>query len=213
MTLAELYAALGAQENGADLVSAVKAEIARVNSEAAGYRTGKNQAETKLAEMEARIQELTEKGTGDQDNVRKLQTQLDALVKKYEAAENARKVEQQKRIKADILTQTVAALTKGNAANPQELAKILVQSVTVNEDGSYHFMNADGTEGTIEDGAAGWLKANAWAVKNTQKAGSGVPSAGGAGRAYTAADLKSMSAEEINAHWTDIEKGLSTKGD
>lgn len=104
----------------------------------------------------------------------------------------------------------MAALTKGNAANPQEIAKILTQSIKVGEDGSYHFTGDDGTESSIEDGAASWLKANAWAVKNTQKAGSGAGngSGGTGGHTYTLDDLKSMTAEDINKNWTAIENSL-----
>lgn len=131
MTLAELYTALEAMENGSELVKTVKAEIARVNSEAAGYRTGKNQAEAQIEELTAKVDELTAKGTGDQSEVAKLQRQVDALSKKYEAAENARKEEQTRRIHSDIQQQTIAALTKGNAASPQEIAKILMQNVKV----------------------------------------------------------------------------------
>lgn len=69
------------------------------------------------------MEELEAKGTGDQTAAEKMQKQLDELNKKYEAAENARKEEQAKRVQADIMQQTVAALTKGNAANPSEIAK------------------------------------------------------------------------------------------
>lgn len=102
-----------------------------------------------------------------------MQKQLDELNKKYEAAENARKEEQAKRVQADIMQQTVAALTKGNAANPSEIAKILVGSIKADEDGTYKFTNVKNESVSIEDGAAGWLKDNAWAVKDTQNPGSG----------------------------------------
>lgn len=173
MTLAELYAALEKLENGAEMVSTVKGEISRLNGEAAKYRTGKNESDAKIAELEAQVTELTEKGTGDQNAVTKMQQQLNELNKKYEAAESARKEEQTKRVQADILQQTVAALTKGNAANPSEIAKILVGSVKADEDGNYKFTNGNNEEVSIEEGAAGWLKSNTWAVKNTQNPGSG----------------------------------------
>lgn len=173
MTLAELYAALEKLENGAEMVSTIKGEISRLNGEAAKYRTGKNESDAKITELEAQVTELTEKGTGDQNAVAKMQQQLNELNKKYEAAESARKEEQTKRVQADILQQTVAALTKGNAANPSEIAKILVGSVKADEDGNYKFTNENKEEVSIEEGAAGWLKSNTWAVKNTQNPGSG----------------------------------------
>jgi hypothetical protein len=80
----------------------------------------------------------------------------------------------------------------------------------VAEDGTYSFVGADGTEGSIDDGAAGWLKSNPWAVKNTQTPGSGAKGgAKPAGSRYSMDDLKNMTPEEINAHWDDI---ANTKG-
>ena len=91
MTLAELYEALGKLENGAEMTSAVKTEISRLNGESAKFRTSKNEADAKIAE-------LTAKGTGDQSAAEKMQKQLDELKEKYEVAENARKEEQAKRV-------------------------------------------------------------------------------------------------------------------
>ena len=177
-TLAELYAALAGVEKGGEMEALIKAEIARLNAESAKYRTEKNTAEAKVTELEAQIKELTDKGAGSQNTVEKLQKQLDALTEKYEAAETARKDAEARRVQADIMQQTVAALTKGNAANPTEIAKILVSNISTKEDGSYSY-TADGKEMSIEDGASGWLKSNSWAVKNTQNPGSGGAAGGG----------------------------------
>lgn len=177
-TLAELYAALAGVEKGSEMEALIKAEIARLNAESAKYRTEKNTAEAKVTELEAQIKELTDKGAGSQSTVEKLQKQLDDLNAKYEAAETARKDAEARRVQADIMQQTVAALTKGNAANPTEIAKILVGNITTKEDGSYSY-TADGKEMSIEDGASGWLKSNTWAVKNTQNSGSGGVNGGG----------------------------------
>lgn len=177
-TLAELYAALAGVEKGSEMEALIKAEIARLNAESAKYRTEKNTAEAKVTELEAQIKELTDKGAGSQSTVEKLQKQLDALTEKYEAAETARKDAEARRVQADIMQQTVAALTKGNAANPTEIAKIIVSNISTKEDGSYSY-TADGKEMSIEDGASGWLKSNSWAVKNTQNPGSGGAAGGG----------------------------------
>ncbi len=172
-TLADLYAALASVEKGSEMERLIKAEIKRLNDEAAKYRNEKNTADARVKELEDKVKELEEKGTGDQSALSKMQKQLDELNKKYEEAESARKEAETKRQQSDILQQTVAALTKGNAANPSEIAKIIVGSVSVKEDGSYKYTGADGKESTIEEGAAGWLKANSWAVKNQQNPGSG----------------------------------------
>lgn len=197
MTLAELYEALGKLENGAEMISAVKTEISRLNGESAKFRTSKNEADAKIAELTAKVEELTAKGTGDQTAAEKMQKQLDELNKKYEAAENARKEEQAKRVQADIMQQTVAALTKGNAANPSEIAKILVGSIKVDEDGTYKFTNAKNEQVSIEDGAASWLKDNAWVVRDTQNPGSGGGN-GGNGRQSQPQGLHAAVAAALN---------------
>lgn len=181
MELAKLYEELAKLDNGSTYVDTIKAEISKLNAEAAKQRTAKNASDAKVTELEAKVQELTEKGTGDQTAVEKMQKQLDELTKKYDAAEKARSEEHAKRVHADIVQQTVAALTKGNAASPSEIAKILVNSIAAEEDGSYKFTNAKGEKVSIEDGTAAWLKDNSWAVKNTQNQGSGGGKAGNQG--------------------------------
>lgn len=182
MTLAEVYEALGKLDGGEALASTIKAEISKINAEAAKQRTAKNASDAKITELEAKVQELTEKGTGDQTAVEKMQKQLDELTKKYDAAEKARGEEHAKRVHADITQQTVAALTKGNAASPAEIAKILIPSIAAEEDGAYKFTNAKGEKVSIEDGTAAWLKDNTWAVKNNQNAGSGGGKGGNGGQ-------------------------------
>lgn len=198
MTLPELYEALGKLENGSEMVSTIKAEISRLNGESAKFRTSKNEADAKITELTAKVEELTAKGTGDQTAAEKMQKQLDELNKKYEAAENARKEEQAKRVQADIMQQTVAALTKGNAANPAEIAKILVGSIKADEDGTYKFTNAKNEQVSIEDGAAGWLKDNTWAVKDTQNPGSGGGNGGNGRQAQPQAGLHAAVAAALN---------------
>ena len=73
MTLAEVYEALGKQDGGEALASTIKAEISKINAEAAKQRTAKNASDAKITEFEAKVQELTEKGTGDQTVVEKMQ--------------------------------------------------------------------------------------------------------------------------------------------
>lgn len=198
MTLVELYEALSKLENGAEMISAVKTEISRLNGESAKFRTSKNEADAKITELTAKVEELEAKGTGDQTAAEKMQKQLDELNKKYEAAENARKEEQAKRVQADIMQQTVAALTKGNAANPAEIAKILVGSIKADEDGIYKFTNAKNESVSIEDGATGWLKDNAWAVKDTQNPGSGGGNGGNGRQAQPQAGLHAAVAAALN---------------
>lgn len=173
MEMAALYEALAKLPEGSKYIETIKAEITRLNNEAAAQRIDKKKFESKVKELESTITDLKEKGTGDLSTIEKMQKQLDELQEKYETAENSRKEEKAKRVKTDIANQTIAALTKGNAVNPAEISKILINSVNVEEDGSYKFTNAKGEKVSIEDGANEWLKGNAWAVKNTQNGGSG----------------------------------------
>ena len=167
MEMAALYEALAKLPEGSKYIETIKAEITRLNNEAAAQRIDKKKFESKVKELESTITDLKEKGTGDLSTIEKMQKQLDELQEKYETAENSRKEEKAKRVKTDIANQTIAALTKGNAVNPAEISKILINSVNVEEDGSYKFTNAKGEKVSIEDGT------NEWAVKNTQNGGSG----------------------------------------
>ena len=187
MELKEVYATLEAAENGAAMVETIKSELAGVRKEAADARIAKNRAEEELTGLKKQHGELAEKhkeletqlgaarqeGAGAQTEMQKLQGQIADLAKKYEAAETARKTAEEKRVQADIMAQTVDALTKANAVDPQEFAKLVVPNIKVTEDGAYCYTKADGTHGSIADCAAEWLEGKAWAVKDMQKRGSG----------------------------------------
>ena len=187
MELKEVYAALEAAENGAAMVETIKSELAGVRKEAADARIGRNKAEEALAglkkqhgelaekhkELETQLGDAQKKGAGAQTEMQKLQGQIADLAKKYEAAETARKTAEEKRVQADIMAQTVDALTKANAVDPHEFAKLIAPGIKVADDGSYRYTKADGTDGTIADGAAEWLSDKAWAVKDVQRRGSG----------------------------------------
>ena len=187
MELKEVYAALEAAENGAAMVETIKSELAGVRKEAADARIAKNKAEGELAglkkqhgelaekhkELETQLGDAQKRGAGAQTEMQKLEAQMAKLTKQYEAAEVARKAAEEKRVQADIMAQTVDALTKSNAVDPQEFAKLIVPSIKVAEDGTYSYTKADGAQGTIADGATEWLAGKAWAVKDTQKPGSG----------------------------------------
>ena len=187
MELKDVFAALEAAENGAAMVETIKSELTGVRKEAADARIAKNKAEEELAGLKKSNEELTAKhkeletqlgdaqkrGAGAQTEMQTLQKQVADLAKKYEAAETARKAAEEKRVQADIMAQTVDALTKSNAVDPQEFAKLIAPSIKVAEDGTYSYTKADGTQGSIVDGTAEWLKDKTWAIKDTQKPGSG----------------------------------------
>lgn len=186
MKLAEVYAALESVDNGAALIGAIKAEMTKLSEEAKKHREAKQQADetvTKITkekeELQAKVDAATkvdasanDDGTGTQA-YKQLVEQVKALQETVETERSARKEAEEKRIRADIAAQTVNALTKSNATDPEEFAKLLSGAIKVKDDGTYSYTKTDGTEGTINDCVADWLKDRPWAVKNTQTPGSG----------------------------------------
>ena len=144
-----------------------------IEEELTGLKKQHGELETKHKELETQLGAAREEGAGAQTEMQKLQGQIADLAKKYEAAETARKTAEEKRVQADIMAQTVDALTKANAVDPQEFAKLVVPNIKVTEDGAYCYTKADGTQGSIADCAAEWLDGKAWAIKDMQRRGSG----------------------------------------
>ena len=180
MKLAEVYAALESVDNGAALIGAIKAEMTKLSEEAKKHREAKQQADETVTKLTKEKEELQVKidaaanddGTGTQA-YKQLAEQVKGLQETVETERSARKEAEEKRIRADIAAQTVNALTKSNATDPEEFAKLLSGAIEVKDDGTYSYTKTDGTEGTINDCVADWLKDRPWAVKNTQTPGSG----------------------------------------
>lgn len=180
MKLAEVYAALESVDNGAALIGAIKAEMTKLSEEAKKHREAKQQADETVTKLTKEKEELQVKidaaanddGTGTQA-YKQLAEQVKGLQETVETERSARKEAEEKRIRADIAAQTVNALTKSNATDPEEFAKLLSGAIKVKDDGTYSYTKTDGTEGTINDCVADWLKDRPWAVKNTQTPGSG----------------------------------------
>ncbi len=178
MTLAEFYAKLEGFEGGGDLVAFVKSELAKANGEAKTHREAKESLATQLSaltgerdELKAKLTKIEEAGGQGQSEIEKLQKQMKAWEEKYQKAEQARMDADSKRVQADISSQTIAALTKANAMDPQEFAKLITPSITVGEDGKYAYTKQDGTAGSIEDAVGDWLAGKAWAIKDGQLSG------------------------------------------
>ena len=104
---------------------------------------------------------------------------------KLQEATAAQEAERAKRLTTVKHSLAIDALTKGNAANPKEMAKLIVDNITGEEDNALVYKAGD-KEISIEEGAAAWLKDNPWAVKVDPKGGSGSGGAGGgSGDAFT----------------------------
>ena len=125
------------------------------------------------ADLKNKLEGFTSAGANSGADIAKLQNDLKKLQEQYENAEKARQEELNKRVQSEITTQVVDALSKNNAVDPNTLAQLLIPKVTVGEDGAYSYTDDKGNAHSIADGAKAWLDGNAWAVKSTQKAGSG----------------------------------------
>lgn len=136
------------------------------------------------------IDENTEDLDVELDSISKTKTADAALQRKYDALEKRYKREigekdtaiSDERAKRHDLLKTNAIISglTGKAHNPQEISKLLLGSVKVNEDDSLVFVGADGKESSVDDGIKGWLTSNAWAAVNPQNSGGG-SAGGGAG--------------------------------
>lgn len=183
MTLAELYAALEKLEGGKDLVAGFKGEISRINEVAKTDRLKFEKTITDLTsardELKGKVDEYEAHKGEKSPEILALEKQIKGLTDKYEQSEKARQAEIEKRTNYEISAQTIAALTKANCTDAETFSKLIAGQISVQEDGSYGWTKDDGTIGTIEECATAFLADKPYAVKTTQKGGSGA----GAGNA------------------------------
>lgn len=201
MDMKQVYEALEKIENGADLVTAIKGEINALNNEAKKHRTAGEQSAAKLKNILEAVgladgDDVVDKAKGlkatlDQfaqsgkkpDEVAKQITDLTAQVAKItkQLKDETQKAadEKAKRLDGLKMSKAVELLTKGNAASPQNMAKLLESNIIVKDDESLVYTGADGKEISLEDGVNGWLKDNSWAVKANGTGGSGSNGGGG----------------------------------
>lgn len=199
-------------ENGADILSAIKSETARLNGEAKENRVKGDQLSKKLTEV------LSAVGIADDENtvesVRLLRSTLDSFqqggkkpeevakqiteltkkvnesVKALETMTKTAEAEKTKRIAALKHSKAVDLLTKGNAAAPEKMADLLDSYITIGEDESMSFKDGE-QEMSLEDGVKTWLSNNPWAVKVNGSGGGGAPAGGSGGADPFLTGLKS----------------------
>ena len=186
MDMKDVYAALEKLDNGADLITAIKGEINTLNNEAKKNRIAGEHTAGKLKNVLAGLDledaddvadkaknlkaaldtfaqggkkptEVAKQITDLTAQVNKVTIQLDAMTK-TDQAEKAKRLDGMKMAKA------VELLSKGHAASPENMAKLLEGSIIVKDDESLAYNGKDG-EISLEDGVADWLKENSWAVK------------------------------------------------
>ena len=181
MNIAEVYQALEQLENGQELITAIKGETSRLNNEAKTTREKLQQQITELTgerdTLTTRVTELEQSAganTGSNSpEYKTLEKQLKAMSEKFELAETKAKEAEAKRIQSEIMAQTLDAFTKANAVDPQEFARLVVNDIKVQADGTYGYEKEDGTIGSIQDRTTEWLQGKTWAVKATGSTGSG----------------------------------------
>ncbi|SUP42258.1 hypothetical protein [Veillonella criceti] len=221
--LKEIFAALAATENGAEMVADLQQEIGNLRTESAARRNKEKELLGLLgiddpAKAPETIKGINEtltalKAAGQKPETmgaqfEALSKQVKELTDKMTQAEEKAKQERDKRIQTTIKSQLISALNEGHAIKPDTFASLLIPNVVVKDDESIAFKQGD-SEIDVKDGVNAWLKENLWAVKNTSQPGAGSTSSSNQKKMYSMEDLKNMSPAEINANWETIKKGVT----
>ena len=203
MELKDVFAALEKAENGVEMIAAIKAETNRLSNEAKAHRMNGEKASGKVKNILEALgltdgDDVIEQAKGMKDSldtfaqggkkptevakqIADLTKQVTTLTNNYNEMTKTARAEKTKRLDAMKMSRAVDALTKGNAASPQSMAKLIFDNLTVGEDESIGYRDGD-KDMSVEDGVNAWLSANTWAVKANPQDGSG-SSAGGSGGA------------------------------
>lgn len=202
MDMKDVYAALEKLDNGADLITAIKGEINTLNNEAKKNRiAGEHTAEKlknvlagldledaddvadKAKNLKAAFDTFAQGGkkpTEVAKQITDLTAQVNKVTKQLDAMTKTAQAEKAKRLDGMKMAKAVELLSKGHAASPENMAKLLEGNIIVKDDESLAYNGKDG-EISLEDGVAGWLKENSWAVKANGGGGSGSPNGGNGG--------------------------------
>ena len=222
--LKEIFAALAALEGGAALIADLQENFTEVRGEAAKYRTSRNEVLAALgitegADVTAAINGIkstldTIKSSGGKPDelgsqIATLSAQIKTLTEKSEASEKLAAEEKSKRINATKVSNAMAALQAGNAANPEIISKLILDKLVAKDDDKLVFAADDGKELSVEDGVKNFLAANPWAVKNVQSPGGGSGAGGDPGvKIYSRAEIEAMTPEQINADWKNVQESM-----
>ena len=154
-----------------------------------------------LAEAQGKLEKINSTGIKDDAGIVAMQERIKTLEDSVEAERKAREDADAQRIQSEIAAAVVDSLTKRNAMDPKEFSKLIVSKIKVNEDGTYGYVKSDGTSGTVDDCVDEWLKGKDYAIKDSQKRGSGSGNggAGNGGEGNKPAGLKGAVAAAIEA--------------
>lgn len=186
MELKEVYEKLEQMENGKDYIDVIKGEITKLNGEAKKHREAgeKSSAKTKSIlenlgledadDVADKVRELKttldafQQGKKTPTEVAKqmtaMESQLKALTKQFEDANNSAKAEKEKRLEILKTSAIVDALTKGKAASPSDMAKLIADKFYLDENENIAYKDGEKVM-SVEEGVNAWLDANKWAVK------------------------------------------------
>ena len=200
MEIKDIFAALEKVENGAEMIAAIKAEIASVNNEAKKHRqvsdtiSAKNKAilealgledgddvAEKARELKSTLDGFAQDGKTPSDvakQIAKLTKEIATINGKYAEMEKTAQAEKVKRFDTMKTNALIDQLTKGNAAAPKDMARLIADKLVVNDDETISFVDGESTM-SVEDGVKGWLCNNTWAVKANPQGGGGAPAGGG----------------------------------
>ena len=184
MDMKDVYAALEKLDNGADLITAIKGEINTLNNEAKKNRIAGEHTAEKLKNVLAGLD--LEDADDVADKAKNLKAALDTfaqvnkVTKQLDAMTKTAQAEKTKRLDSLKMAKAVELLSKGHAASPENMAKLLEGNIIVKDDESLAYNGKDG-EISLEDGVTDWLKENSWAVKANGGGGSGSPNGGNGG--------------------------------
>lgn len=159
MSLKKIYEALAGLENGAELTQSLNTELTGLRGESAEWRTkysavadslgikGTGDLDGALAGIKSALEAITASGGKPDEVGRQLQqltAQVQQLTEKAAAEEARAKTEKDKRISETKLNKALAALQAGQAANPAELAKIVLANIQAKEDDSLVYQDSRG---------------------------------------------------------------------
>lgn len=200
MELKDIYTKLESIEGGAELIAGIKMEVARLNNEAKKHRQASDDVSVKhksilealgledsddVAEkakgLKATLDSFAQDGKSPSDvakQLAKLNKEITEINKKYSEMEKTAQAEKTKRFDAMKTSAIIDALTKGNAASPKDMAKLLADKVVIGDDESISFVDGENTF-SVADGVNTWLAENTWAVKANPQGGGGSPAGAG----------------------------------
>ena len=196
MEIKQVYEALEKVENGAELITAIKTELSKVNAEAKGHREKSDKAAAKtkailenlgledtedVAEkakaLKATLDSFAQSGKAPSEvakQITDLTKQVATVTKQLTEMTKTAETEKAKRFEATKQNALIDALTKGKAAAPKDMAALVAGNVFFNEKEEPMYKKGEDIL-SVEDGVKDWLSANRWAIKVEGSAGGGAP--------------------------------------